>query len=81
MNPERSFIDENADFNDISAETRKMAIRLVALQKIEKFAAIANDTLDGCVEHISFIKRIPAGLYKFSYLVPEGKEEDEVIIL
>lgn len=79
VNPERLFIDENADFNDLSAETRKMAMRLVAIQKIEEFAAIANGTLDERLEQINFIERIPVGLYKFSYLIPTEDDEDESI--
>ena len=79
VNPERLFIDENADFNDLSRETRNMAMRLVAIQKIEEFAAIANGTIDERLERINFIERIPVGLYKFSYLVPMEDDEDEVI--
>ena len=79
INPERLFIDENADFNDLSTETRKMAIRLIAIKKIEEFAAIANGTLDERLEKINFIERIPIGLYKFSYLMPTEDDEDEAI--
>jgi len=79
VNPERLFIDENADFDDHSAETRKMAMRLVAIQKIEEFAAIADGTLDERLGRLNFIERIPVGLYKFSYLVPMEDEEDEVV--
>ena len=79
VNPERLFIDENADFALHDPETRKMAMRLVAIQKIEEFAAIADGTLDERLAQLNFIERIPVGLYKFSYLVPIEDDEDEVI--
>ena len=76
VNPEELFTCVNANFDDQSAETRKMAVRLVAIKKIEEFAAIANGTLDERLEKISFIERIPIGIYKFSYLVPTEDDED-----
>jgi len=79
VNPERLFIDENIDFTQQDLRTRRGPIRLVAIQKIEEFAKIANGTLDESVGRLSFIERIPIGLYKFSYLVPIEDEEDEVV--
>jgi superfamily II DNA or RNA helicase len=79
VNPERLFIDENADFIQHDPETRRMAMRLVAIQKIEEFAKIADGTLEGNLERLSFIERIPVGLYKFSYLEPIEGDEDEVV--
>lgn len=79
VNPERLFIDENADFVQHDPETRKLAMRLVAIQKIEEFAAIADGTLDERLERLSFIERIPVGLYKFSYLFPLEDDEDAAV--
>ena len=79
VNPEELFTCANADFNDQSPETRKMAVRLVAIKKIEEFAAIANDTIDERLEKIGFMERIPIGIYKFSYLLPRENDEDDDI--
>ncbi len=75
VNPEKLFIDTNADFNEQTAERRAYITRLVAIAKIEEFAKLADDNLgDGVSEQFTFLERIPVGLYQFTYL-PDGEDE------
>jgi hypothetical protein len=76
VNPEQLFIDENVDFNETNHETQKQAMRLVSIAKIEEFARIANDTLDQQLSALTFIERIPVGIYKFSYLTATDSGDD-----
>jgi len=75
VNPEKLFIDTNADFNEQTAERRAYITRLVSIAKIEEFAKLADDNLDdGVSEQFTFLERIPVGLYQFTYL-PDGEDE------
>lgn len=72
VNPEQLFIAENVDFNDSSRAARDYLVRLIAISKIEEFAALANRTLDvethKQLEKLPFIERVPVGLYQFALL-------------
>ncbi len=75
VNPEKLFIDTNADFNEQASARETYAMRLVSIAKIEEFARLADETIDSRItDEFSFLERIPVGLYQFSYL-PEGDEE------
>lgn len=75
VNPEKLYIDANADFTGDTAERRAYITRLVSIAKIEEFAKLADDNLDdGIGEQFSFLERIPVGIYQFSYL-PDGEDE------
>lgn len=79
VNPERLYIDKDVVFPEGSDSKGRHMARLVAIQKIEEFAAIADSTLDERLNQLSFIERIPLGFYKFSYLAPREDEQDEVV--
>ena len=72
VSPEALFIDENLNFDDKENETeasrRDNITRLISIEKIEEFAKLANDTLDEELMSLSFIERIPIGLYRVNYL-------------
>lgn len=80
VNPEKLLIEENIDFTDKDAETKKQLVRLVAINKIEEFAILTNKIIDTAtkeeLEKLSFIERIPLGIYHFSILNQIGKEEE-----
>jgi ATP-dependent helicase IRC3 len=80
VNPEKLLIEENIDFTDKDAETKKQIIRLVAINKLEEFAILTNKIIDIAtkleLEKLSFIERIPLGIYHFSILNQIGKEEE-----
>lgn len=73
-NPESVF-EGNNDFADSKAEYEKRDIRLIAISKIEEFAKMLNDSADTKeLERVEFTKRIPIGMYAFTYL--EKAEEN-----
>jgi ATP-dependent helicase IRC3 len=80
VNPEKLLIEENIDFNDKDSETKKQIIRLISINKIEEFAILTNKIIDKAtkdeLEKLSFIERIPLGIYHFSILNQVGQEEE-----
>ncbi|MFT9057589.1 MAG: DEAD/DEAH box helicase family protein, partial [Ethanoligenens sp.] len=78
VNPEQLFIDENVDFTKKDHETQKKAMRLVSIAKLEEFANIVNGTVDPRLSEISFLERVPVGIYQFSYLMQNGDDEEEI---
>lgn len=81
VNPEKLIIQENIDFDDTTKDIKKQLIRLVSINKIEEFAILTNEILDQVrkeeLEKLSFIERIPVGIYHFSILNQSDVEEDE----
>ncbi|MGN0606316.1 MAG: DEAD/DEAH box helicase family protein [Oscillospiraceae bacterium] len=73
-NPE-SIFEGNNDFADTGTEREKRDIRLIAISKIEEFAKMLNDSADTKeLEKIEFTKRIPVGMYAFTYLEENGMD-------
>lgn len=81
INPEKLFIEDNIDFNDVDKETKKQILRLVAINKIEEFAILTNKIIDPEkreeLEKLNFIERFPLGIYQFRFL--EQHNDDEPI--
>ncbi len=81
VNPEKLIIEENTDFNDKDIDISKQIIRLVSISKIEEFAILTNQIIDKAtkdeLEKLSFIERIPLGIYHFSILNKIADEERE----
>ncbi|MBR4840268.1 MAG: DEAD/DEAH box helicase, partial [Paludibacteraceae bacterium] len=78
VNPEKLYID-GLDFSDFDPETRKRITRLIAISKIEEFAIITDKIIDHdkkqLIESVDFIKRIPKGVYKFSYPYHDSQDK------
>lgn len=73
-NPETIF-EGNNDFADTDYEHQKRDIRLIAISKIEEFAKMLNDSADTReLEKVPFTKRIPIGMYTFTYLEENGMD-------
>ena len=73
-NPVSLFSGEG-EFNDVESDRNKNQINLIAISKIEEFAAMLDDTIDTtAIESIPFIKRIPIGMYAFTYLTEDGMD-------
>ena len=73
-NPETIF-EGNNDFADTKSEYEKRDIRLIAISKIEEFAKMLNDSADTSeLEKAPFTKRIPIGMYAFTYLEDNGMD-------
>ena len=74
VNPE-SLFDGNNDFHDNDSERAKRDLRTIAISKIEEFAAILDDAVDtSALEKVPFEKRIPVGMYAFTYLEETGMD-------
>jgi hypothetical protein len=82
VNPEKLYIEDNIDFNDVDTETKKHILRLVAINKIEEFAILTDNSIDPEqqkeLEKLNFIERFPVGIYQFRFLDKvEGQEIDK----
>lgn len=81
INPEKLFIEENVDFNDVDSETGARLLRLVSIHKIEEFAILTNKIIDPQtkreLEKLDFIQRIPKGIFQFKLLERVQNEERE----
>lgn len=74
VNPE-SLFDGNNDFRDNEADRAKYNLRMIAISKIEEFAAILDDAVDTtALEKVPFEQRIPIGMYAFTYLEENGMD-------
>lgn len=74
VNPE-SLFDGNNDFQDNESERAKRDLRMIAISKIEEFAAILDDAVDTtALEQVPFEQRIPVGMYAFTYLEENGMD-------
>lgn len=79
VNPEKLFIEDNIDFNEVDRETTKQILRLVAINKVEEFAILTNKIIDpekrAELEKLNFIERFPLGIYQFRFLEQHNNEE------
>ena len=74
VNPE-SLFNGNNDFQDNDSERVKRDLRMIAISKIEEFAAVLDDAVDTTeLEKVPFEKRIPVGMYAFTYLEENGMD-------
>lgn len=79
VNPEKLIEYEKAPAEDKSYEKKEHVTRLVAISKIEEFAKIVDESINtDDLEAISFLERVPVGLYSFSILIPSDNEEEYV---
>ncbi len=73
-NPE-SIFEGNNDFAEVQSDYEKRDIRLIAISKLEEFAKMLNNSADTkALEKIPFTRRIPIGMYVFTYLEEDGPD-------
>lgn len=73
-NPASLFNGEGI-FRDVETNRDKRQITMIAISKIEEFAAMLDDTIDTtALEKVPFVKRIPIGMYAFTYLEEDGMD-------
>ena len=73
-NPASLFSGEG-EFQDIDTNRDKRQISAIAISKVEEFASMLDDTIDtSALENIPFVKRIPVGMYAFTYLEEDGMD-------
>lgn len=74
VNPE-SLFDGNNDFRENNYERVKRDLCMIAISKIEEFAAVLDDAVDtSALEKVPFEQRIPVGMYAFIYLEENGMD-------
>lgn len=74
VNPESLFEGTN-EFTDNPTEHLQHDLRMIAISKIEEFASILDESVDTtALEKIPFEKRIPVGMYAFTYLEENGMD-------
>lgn len=72
VNPESLFTGNN-EFIDNFSDHVSRELRMIAISKIEEFASILDDSVDtAAIERVPFIKRVPIGMYAFTYLEESG---------
>ena len=82
VNPENLFIDADNDFTDTQADRQKHELRMIAISKIEEFASILDDSVDTtALERVPFEKRIPIGMYAFTYLEENGMDHSYQVMV
>ena len=74
VNPETLF-EGNNEFVDTERDRANRDLRMIAISKIEEFARILDDAVDTtALEKVPFERRIPLGMYVFSYLEENGMD-------
>ena len=82
VNPENLFIDKENDFSDSDVEHQRHELRMIAISKIEEFASILDDAVDtSALERVPFEKRIPIGMYAFTYLEENGMDHSYQVMV
>ena len=70
-----SLIDVPGEFTESDSEREAREVRLISIKKIEEFARLLDETVDSTdIEKITFIQRIPIGMYSFLYLDENGMD-------
>jgi hypothetical protein len=82
VNPESILSSEESDFVDNDYEYKKRNIRIISIEKLEEFARIVDDTVDTKhLESLDFIKRIPLGMYVFTFIDDNNMEHNHQILV
>ena len=80
VNPETLFVE--GEFVDAESNYTKRNIRIVSIKKIEEFAKLVDDTIDTkAIESIDFIKRVPIGMYVFTFIDENDLERNHQILV
>lgn len=81
VNPETLFI-QDAQFKEDDRERANTTLQLIAVAKIEEFAKVLDSTIDTTsLERVPFEKRIPVGMYAFTYLEEHGMDHSYQVMV
>jgi len=82
VNPKSIILEEEKEFNDKDYEYKKRNIRIISIEKLEEFARIVNEAVDTTqLESIDFIKRVPVGMYIFTFIDENNMEHNHQILV
>lgn len=80
VNPELS--QENNEFTDNNYDNEKKLLRLISIKKIEEFAMLMDETVDTSeLEKIEFMKRVPLGMYAFTFIDDNSMEKNHQVLV
>lgn len=82
VNPESVLFGDGLEPDDKRIEYKKRIIRTISIEKLEEFARIVNDTVDTTrLESLDFIKRVPLGMYIFTFIDENNLEHNHQILV
>ncbi|MGC7872103.1 DEAD/DEAH box helicase family protein [Desulfosporosinus sp. SYSU MS00001] len=82
VNPESVLSNEGNGFVSKDYEHKKRIVRLISIDKIEEFTRIVNETVDTTrLESLDFIKRVPLGMYVFTFIDENNIEHNHQILV
>ncbi|MBD7914801.1 DEAD/DEAH box helicase family protein [Clostridium sp. Sa3CUN1] len=80
VNPELT--QENNEFADNNYDNEKKLLRLISIKKIEEFAMLMDETVDTSeLEKIEFMKRVPLGMYAFTFIDDNSMEKNHQVLV
>lgn len=80
INPDSLF--NEGEFVDLESNYKKRNLRIISIAKIEEFARLIDETVDTrLLENIDFIKRVPIGMYVFSFIDDNEIERNHQILI
>lgn len=79
VNPESLFEGSNDFFDKDPGKRIKRDMMMISVAKLEEFAKILDDTVDTTkLENVTFLERIPLGMYTFSYTENSSDENQDI---
>ncbi|MCL2120892.1 MAG: DEAD/DEAH box helicase family protein [Clostridiales bacterium] len=82
VNPESILLPGGKSFIETESENKRRNIRIISIEKLEEFVRIVDETVDTRrLESIDFIKRIPLGMYVFSFIDENSIEHNHQILV
>lgn len=81
VNAETLIMDEE-EFKDEDSCYEKKQVRMISIAKIEEFARIMDETVDTSkLEAIEFMKRVPLGMYMFTFIDDDKMERNHQVLV
>ncbi|MCI6232736.1 MAG: DEAD/DEAH box helicase family protein [Selenomonas sp.] len=82
VNPESIFTGDGNDFVENAIARQQHELRMIAISKIEEFASIVDGSIDTtALEAVPFEKRIPLGMYAFTWLEENGMDHSYQVMV
>lgn len=82
VNPESILLAEEGEFSDKDSQHTQRIMHIISIEKVEEFAMLMNDSVDTSrLETLDFIRRVPVGMYMFSFINDKGVEQSHQILV
>lgn len=81
VNPE-NLLDGPSDVYENNKKRKNREIRLISIEKIKEFTKIIDDSIDTTeLEKIDFLKRVPLGIYTFTFIEESEIEKNHQVLV